>query len=194
MLTSACNEWITRLSRNDRDEAVKELQRLLLRALNKFEMSLEDKEDIVQSSTITILTNLKTFKGRSKFSTWAISIAINLALSERRKKHWSNISLEEAAEMGVSDIQYDKQQSPEFNAQRQWALGLIDSLIYGELTLKQRTALLAEMNGMPLLEIATRMNVSRGAIYKLTFDARKKLIKCLKEKGLKPSDVIASLE
>jgi len=194
MLTRACNEWLSRLVGDDREKAVEELQRLLFKSLSKFDMSIQDKEDVVQSATITILTKIKTFQGRSRFSTWAISIAINVALSELRKKHWSNISLEEAAEMSASEIEDDRQRNPESVAEREWALGVVDSLIQRELTLKQRTALLAEMNGMPLQEIATRMNVTRGAIYKLTFDARKKLIRCLEEKGLTLSDLIASME
>jgi RNA polymerase sigma-70 factor (ECF subfamily) len=194
MLTDKCTEWLARLAGADREVAIADLQRLLRKAVSRFDMTAEDQEDIVQSATISVLTKLKTFEGRSKFTTWAISIAINTALSETRKRQWSSISLEEAAEMGTSEIEDDKQTDPAILAQRQWALGVIDSMIHKELTLKQRTALLAEMNGMPLQEIATRMDTTRGAIYKLTFDARKKLIQCLKKMGLNPSDLIASME
>ena len=194
MLPACDAEWVERLTGNDREPAIKELQRLLSRAMVNFDVGPEDKEDFVQSATITVLTKLKSFKGRSKFSTWAISIVINTALSELRKRHWSNVSLEESTQMDGLKKEDEKGENPELGVQRQWALELVESLIHSELTLKQRTALLAELNGMPLQEIAARMNVSRGAIYKLTFDARKKLILCLKERDLTLNDLISAME
>ena len=194
MLPAPDAEWVERLTGDDRETAIRDLQHLLARAMLNFNVSAEDKEDFVQSATITILTKLTSFKGRSKFSTWAISIAINTALSELRKRHWSNVSLEDLTQMQQPTESADSRSNPELEAQRQWAIELVDSLIHGELTLKQRTALLAELNGMPLQEIAARMSLSRGAIYKLTFDARKKLLHCLNERGLSLNDITSAME
>jgi RNA polymerase sigma-70 factor (ECF subfamily) len=194
MLAAIDADWVERLTGPNKESAIKDLQRLLLRALINFDVCAEDKEDFVQSATITVLTKIGSYKGRSKFSTWAISIVINTALSELRKKHWSNVSLEELTQMqepkenGTDDV------NPEAILHRSWAIELVESLINSELTLKQRTALLAELNGMPLQEIAARMSVSRGAIYKLTFDARKKLLSCLKERGLHLNDLTSLME
>ena len=187
-------EWVERLTGHNREAAIKDLQLLLERAMFSFDVSKEDKEDFVQSATISVLTKIRSYEGRSKFSTWAISIAVNTALSELRKRHWSDISLEDLTQMQDPTESSDGKGNPELEAQRRWALELVDSLIHGELTLKQRTALLAELHGMPLQEIATRMNVSRGAIYKLTFDARKKLLQCLSERGLSLNDLTTATE
>ena len=92
---------------------------------------------------ITILQKINTFQRKSKFSTWAIAIAINTALSELRKRHWKNVSIEDLTTIDIANDIYIKD-DPQLNFQRQWALGLIESLIQNELTLKQRTALLAE--------------------------------------------------
>src|SRR5271155_1731680 len=99
MLPASDAEWVERLTGHDRETAIKDLQLLLARSMLNFDVSAEDKEDFVQSATITILTKLTNFKGRSKFSTWAISIAINTALSELRKRHWSTVSLEDLTQM-----------------------------------------------------------------------------------------------
>ncbi len=194
MFTAPDAEWVDRLTGKDKETAIRDLQLLLRRAMFSFDVSAEDKEDFVQSATITILTKITSFKGRSKFLTWAISIVINTALSELRKRHWSNVSLEELTEMQQTTDIVDSRGNPELEAQRQWTMELVVSLIHSELTLKQRTALLAELNGMPLQEIASRMGVSRGAIYKLTFDARKKLLQCLHERGLSLNDLTSAME
>ena len=46
------------------------------------------------------------------------------------------------------------------------------------LTEKQRNALLAELAGLPTGEIARRYQTTNGAVYKLTYDARKALVPC----------------
>lgn len=192
MLSASDAEWVERLTGQEREAATKELQHLLNRAMFKFDVSAEDKEDFVQSATIAVLTKISSYQGRSKFSTWAISIAINTALSELRKRHWNNVSLEDLTQM--QEPTENSSRNPELEAQRQSTIELVDSLIHGELTLKQRTALIAELNGMPLQEIASRMGVSRGAIYKLTFDARQKLLQCLTAKGYSLDDLTTAME
>ena len=192
MLSVSDTEWVERLTGPEREAATGELQLLLSRAMFKFDVSAEDKEDFVQSATIIVLTKISSYQGRSKFSTWAISIAINTALSELRKRHWNNVSLEDLTQM--QEPTENSSRNPELEAQRQSTIELVDSLIHGELTLKQRTALIAELNGMPLQEIASRMGVSRGAIYKLTFDARQKLLQCLTAKGYSLDDLTTAME
>jgi len=46
----------------------------------------EDAEDAVQDGLYKAYTNLRSFQGRSSFSTWLTRIVINLALMTRRKK------------------------------------------------------------------------------------------------------------
>lgn len=192
MSTMTNTAWIERLSGDNREEAIKDLHAILRRALVRFAVSTEDKEDFVQSAIVSILGKLSTFRGRSKFTTWAIAIVVNTALSEIRKKRWSNVSLEDLC--GGADLAEPAAKTPDVIYQRRWALELIDSLIQSELSLKQRTALLAELNGMPLPEIAVRMNTTRGAIYKLTYDARKKLIQCLENRDLSLAEIVSAME
>ena len=185
--------WPARLTGNKQDKALGELRTVLKKGLTNFDMSIDDKDDVIQIALIKILDKLNSFQGKSSFTSWAIAIAVNTALSELRKRHWKNVSLEEAANMGYETVETSSgDNGPAAVMHRKWALKFLETIIDEDLTVKQRTALLAEINGMPLQEIATRMNVNRGAIYKLTFDARKKVIKSLAKKGLKPQDLMTS--
>jgi len=44
-----------------------------------------------------------------------------------------------------------------------------------QLSERQRVAILAELRGVPTVEIAERLGSNQNALYKLTHDARKKL-------------------
>lgn len=63
-----------------------------------------------------------------------------------------------------------------------------------ELTERQRAALLAAMNGMPLEAIADRMATNRNALYKLLYDARKRLKRRMAAENLSPQDVLSAFE
>jgi len=68
----------------------------------------------------------------------------------------------------------------------------MQEVIDTRLTEKQRTALLAEMRGMPQEEIARHLGSNRNAVYKLTHDARKKLKRALEAAGYGADDVHAA--
>jgi RNA polymerase sigma-70 factor (ECF subfamily) len=60
----------------------------------------EDAEDAVQNSLCNAFLNLRSFKGRSSFSTWLTRIAINSALMIRRRRAAHvEASLDEMAEI-----------------------------------------------------------------------------------------------
>jgi RNA polymerase sigma-70 factor (ECF subfamily) len=186
-------DWVARISGPDQKAAINELSRLLKNSLGNFNLSYEDKEDIVQESLAKILAKIGTFERKSTFLSWAVAVCVNEALSRVRKIHWKNVSLEEAAQLGVEiESTAARTGRPDLQSERSWALNLVEKIILEELTEKQRVALLAEINGMPLQEIASRMNISRGAIYKLTFDARKRLLKKLAQHGLSAEDLLKS--
>ena len=71
-------------------------------------------------------------------------------------------------------------------------LRTLEVSIQNDLTKRQRTALLAELKGVPQDEIARNLGSNRNAIYKLTHDARKKLNQRLEAAGFTAEDVVAS--
>ena len=66
-------------------------------------------------------------------------------------------------------------------------------VIKDQLTDRQRTALLAELKGMPQDEIARHLGSNRNAVYKLTHDARKKLKHGLEAAGYTAEDIVAAI-
>src|SRR5262249_17275367 len=151
-------------------------------------------EDVVQDSLLRILERLPQFEGRSRFLTWAMSIAIHLALSELRRQRWKDVSLDEviagADHPPVRAI--DEDPGPHALWERGAIIDAMHEVIRNDLTGKQRAALLAELRGMPQDEIARHLGSNRNAVYKLTHDARKRLKRGLETAGFTAEDIRAA--
>ena len=89
----------------------------------------------------------------------------------------------------VPERTIDTTAAPDEQMERQSVLETMRDLIESNLTDKQRTALLAELRGMPQDEIARHLGSNRNAVYKLTHDARKKLRQGLEAAGYTAEDV-----
>ena len=151
-------------------------------------------EDVVQDSVMRILERIDQFEGRSQFLTWATSIAIHVAMGELRRTRWKDVSLDDVFSETdfIPDRTIDRDASPDAQLDRQSLLAAMQRVIEEDLTEKQKTALLAELKGMPQDEIARHLGSNRNAIYKLTHDARKKLKKGLEAAGYTAKDVVAT--
>jgi RNA polymerase sigma factor (sigma-70 family) len=179
-------------------EAISELRSLLLRGLSK---SLNHRygqpffaEDIVQEALLKILESLDRFEGRSKFKTWAMTIATRVGISALRRKHHDSLSLEGSSEDGIHPIDVaapsdDREQDEGL----QTVLHILQRLIESELTDKQRIALRASLAGDSTDGIALLMGTNRNAVYKLIHDARMKLKDGFTRTGITSEDVAAIL-
>lgn len=201
-------EWIDQLGAPgpQRDAALDDLRVILSNGLRRGLVSQVDPsapefdtlvDDFVQEALLKILDNLDSFAGRSLFTTWANKIALNIGLTELRRKRWRDTSLNQLTE--TEDGEYtpsfvaDSSPEPEEVAERRELLSYVARLINEELTAKQRTALTAVLiRGMPLDEVAHMLNSNQNAIYKLLFDARRRLKQRIADDGLSPEDIIAS--
>lgn len=195
MVQRTNEEWLTALRDPIEDEALIELRVILLRGLRgSLAGRVKDDlnqltEDFAQDALLKILKNLETFRGESKFTTWAQKIAIHVAFTELRRRRWKDISLQDIIETPEGDeytpkILTDPSISPEEETTQHDILDIVFNLIDTELTERQRTAMLAVVQGgMPLEEVAQRMGTNRNALYKLLHDARKRLQVKLEEKA-----------
>ena len=184
---------------DQRDSALSELRVILVRNLRKALSSYaraDDPllEDAVQDSLLRILERLDQFEGRSRFVTWATTIAIRVAVSELRRFRWRDISLDEVVDDAspLSWFATDNDLGPDIQIERNTILDKMQDVLDTQLTEKQRTALLAEMKGMPQEEIARHLGSNRNAVYKLTHDARKKLKRGLEAAGYSADDIHAA--
>lgn len=174
--------WVENLkSESHQEEAIGKLREVLLRGLKgAFVRRGQDEafcEDMCQESLIRIMKNIDSFEGRSKFTTWAISIAIRVGISELRRRHHKDVSLE--AITAGNDMKIElaiAEDDASGNSMDQIAiLQLLSDLIENQLTDKQRTVVRALLGGMPVEEIARRTDSNRNAVYKLFHDAKQRL-------------------
>jgi RNA polymerase sigma-70 factor, ECF subfamily len=184
-------EWVKLLRQNgpETDAAYSELHAFLVRGLQRAlqgrAAALHLVEDFAQDSMLHIRRNLSQFRGESRFTTWAMAIAIRVAFNEMRRSRWRDVSLDEL--MGadrlpnlITDASVD---GPERTLARNEVLDILDAALR-ELTLKQRQVLMAELRGVPQEELAIRMGMTRNALYKLGHDGRKRLKQKLLASGL----------
>ena len=196
--------WIQVLSEDGsaRDEALEDLRRYLLKslaaALKSWKRKIPGKydaliEDAVQDALVKILNSLASFRGESRFTTWAAKIAVRTALTELRRKKWRDISLETVTE-NVNGMLMDKRSyaDPEHGALRKELMDTMTAMMADRLTEKQRIAMKAVVfGGMPLEEAARRMDTNRNALYKLLHDARSKMKSALSDAGMTPADFLS---
>ena len=90
----------------------------------------------------------------------------------------------------AGQIMADPQAGPERAAEQASVAALVSRMLAEELTERQRQALTAVMQGMPLEEVARRLGTERNALYKLLHDARLRLKGRLEREGLSPGAVL----
>jgi RNA polymerase sigma-70 factor, ECF subfamily len=177
-------------------EALTDLRGLLLRGLATSFQARGDTdqafvEEVVQQALMHILDHLEQFQGRSRFTTWAMAITVRLAMSALRRTRWQDVSLESMTASIEGAPAWDRADttSPVQHAEQHAMVETLSRLIDEALTEKQWMALTAELGGMPVEEIARRMDSNVNAVYKLLHDARQRLKHGLETAGYTAEDV-----
>lgn len=188
--------WVAELTANE-PTAISDLRAIMVRNLRKSlahrsGIDQEFVEDAAQESLIRILDKLNQFSGRSRFVTWATSIAIHQAMNKLRRSRWKDVSLDSIVADATFEVAttVDHSLSNDFQTERQAILAAMQNVIETGLTEKQRTALLAELKGMSQAAIAEQLGTNRNTIYKLTHDARKRLRQGLESLGFTVENVL----
>jgi RNA polymerase sigma-70 factor (ECF subfamily) len=205
MATRTNAEWLSDLKGPNQDQAIEDLRKVLKRGLiyalaSRIDTDLESQvEDFVQDAILRILDKMDTFRGESQFTTWAQKVAVRVAFTELRRQRWKDISLEDLIPEDSGDftplVLSDPSPDPEKRATQALLSEMIETMLNEDLTDRQRTAMLAILQGgMPIEEVARRMDTNRNALYKLLHDARKQMRNRLLEKGLTPDEVIEAFE
>ena len=206
-------QWLADLGDDaTRAAALADLRDYLLRAvylyLDRHRTDLADldrrelrqlAEDFAQEALLQIVARLDTFRAESKFTTWAYRFVINVAAAELRLHRWRTLSLEALADEGeirrsilLADMEAP---DPETCAARNRILDVIWEIIEGELTERQRIALVSiHFRGVPTTVVAERLGMTPNAVYKLVHDARQKLKQGLIRHHYSEADVIAIFE
>jgi RNA polymerase sigma-70 factor (ECF subfamily) len=131
---------------------------------------------------LAVLSRLDTFRGASRFSTWAYKFAVYETSVKLRRRAWQHreVPLEPQSWALVPDPAALPQQHVEEAEVRAAINGGIAAL-----TPHQRSVLVAlAINDVPIDVLAERLGTTRGALYKTLHDARRKLRTHLAERGL----------
>ena len=155
-------------------------------------------EDCAQEALAAILPRLGDFRGESRFTTWAYSFAVNMALVAARRERWAPVSLDRVLRDTASpaaSLEDEHTPDPERRAVQADVLSAIRDGIEHHLTPRQRGALRALVfEEIPLDELVRHWGSNRNAVYKLVHDARRKLKAYLVSRGFDVEAILAVFE
>lgn len=206
-------EWLQDLGSGGfrQEDGLKELRDRILRAMRAYlagnhvagsslasEEARQLAEDCAQEALLMIREKLGTFRGESRFITWATTVAIRILLGELRGRRWKEVSLEQSRigeDLPAWPIEDSKSRDPERALQQDEMWTMLKGIIEKELTSRQRFVLIASVfQGMPLDLVADQLGTNRDNVYKLIHDARKKLKKSLIEHGITLGEILQIFE
>jgi len=183
-----------------RDTAILRLHRMLLGAA-KAELYRRGNSDITgpevddlahqaaADSLVAVLAKLYSFRGESRFTTWAYRFVI-LEVSTQLGRHFWRTPRRtlEADEWEQLPSRFGL--DPQDRAEWRELVSALRSAVDTELTPRQRYVFSAiVLRGIPLDALVVRLDSNRNAIYKTMFDARRKLRRVLAANGHMDSDL-----
>ena len=196
-------EWLAslRAAGPEREAAIGRLHGLLLRAA-RFEsarrrvtlvgIGAQELDDLAvqaaDDALMAVLARLDTFRGASRFTTWAYKFAIYETSVKLRRRAWRDREVQLEPESW--DVLPDAGTGPHHEVEHAELLAGVREGIAAALTQHQRNVLVAlALNGVPIDVLADRLGTTRGALYKTLHDARRKLRAHLADRGLGPAPI-----
>ena len=132
---------------------------------------------------VAVLGKLAEFRGESRFTTWAYRFVILEVSNKLGRHYWRNPPVTLDAE------QWERLpdrfgMDPDRHAESAGMLAEVRRVVDEELTPHQRRIFVAiVVDGIPLDALAAELGLVRNAIYKVIFDARRKIRRALVAKG-----------
>jgi RNA polymerase sigma-70 factor (ECF subfamily) len=182
-----------------RDQAISQLRSILLRGLSKSLNKRYGKpfnaEDIVQEALMKVLNSLDKYEGRSKFTTWVMTVATRIGISALRRKYHQDVSMEPFGTSDGYSMEVSITDEPTLSnlESRTKIFNVLQNLIDTELTDKQRLVTRAFLSNFATDEIAEQLQMTRNAVYKLIHDARQKLKDGFERAGLTSKQIFEEL-
>ena len=182
--------WVEDLAGHsaEREQAIRRLHDLLLRAA-RAELSrraprtgiagkeLDDlAHQAADDAVVSILRRLPEFRGDSRFTTWAYKFAI-LEVSAKLGRHFWTANATIALDSGQWErLPARLGRSPESGAEAADLLAAVRTAVETSLTDRQREVFGAlVLTGIPLDALVRKLDTDRNTIYKVMFDARRKI-------------------
>ena len=119
---------------------------------------------------VAVLRKLDTFRGQSRFTTWAYKFALLEAGVKARRRAWQD------REVPLEDSSCSRRRPPSRPSRTPRCCVAVRDAMRTVLTDHQRQVFIAlALNGVPIDVLAERLGSTRGALYKTLHDARRKL-------------------
>ncbi len=190
-------QWVRALSGTGlvHDQAVARLHAMLVRACHRelhrrrgqLDITGPEVEDLAYQAaadaTMAVTAKISTFRGESRFTTWAYKFAIFEVGTKVGRHFWQKRTTPLDAEdwdrlpdrLGID---------PAGQVEHQELLAAVRAAVDTELSTRQRTVFVAlVIEGIPLDALVQRTGSNRNALYKSMFDARGKIRRSLVTNG-----------
>ncbi len=143
----------------------------LYRAVRAILKSDAEVEDVMQEAYVAAYQHLDQFAGKAKFSTWAVRIGVNEALTKLRK---TNRAAKFGDELEEEELASDDQ-TPEQHASARHALEQLEAAIEALPDAYRVVLVLREIDGFSTEETASTLGLSEEAVKVRLHRARARL-------------------
>jgi RNA polymerase sigma-70 factor, ECF subfamily len=197
LLDAESAEWLRSLEPDGphREAALARLHALLLRAARaeagrravRTGIGGPELDDLAHQAAddalLAILRRLDSFRGDSRFTTWAYKFAVLEVASKLGRHFWTRPTASLEPELW-DQLPARLGPTPESSAEAGELVSAVRGAVDATLTDRQRSIFVAlVVDGIPLDALAVRMQTDRNAIYKVMFDARRKIRAALVTNG-----------
>ncbi len=140
-------------------------------------------QQAADDAMVAILAKLDDFRGESKFTTWAYRFVILEVSSKLGRHYWRHPPV--ALDAGQWELLPDRFGiDPARHAEAAAVFAEVRRVVDEELTAHQRRVFVAiVVDGIPLDALAAELGLRRNALYKVIFDARRKIRRALVANG-----------
>lgn len=170
-----------------RETAFRELYPLLLRVAKSetsrraplLEFNGPELEDIAHQAAgdalMSLSVRLDRFRGEARFTTWASKFVIFNVATKMNRHFWHRHEVPyDQADWSETASGFDL--GPDDEAEVREFVAAVSSAVQENLSERQRIVFVATvLNGMPMDVLADELGSTHNALYKVLFDARKKL-------------------
>ena len=182
-------DWVRALggAGAEHDQAVTDLHTMLVRVARtevhrrsgRLQVSGLELDDLAHQSAadalIAVVGKLDTFRGESRFTTWAYKLVMLEVSSEVGRHFWRHPSVpmdKESWDLLPDRLGLDPAREAEWHE----LVAALHRAVDDELTHRQREVFVAVvLNGVPLDALVIELGSNRNALYKMLFDARRKI-------------------
>lgn len=176
------------LARQSQEAAVRELVRRMNPRLFRIARGImptdAEAEEVVQDAYLTAFTQLDSFRGEARFSTWISRITVNAALMRLRRHHpeKGQPTVTDPLASSAEVLSFPGGETAEASIARQQIRGILEQAVSALPTELRLPFLLHEVEGQPVLSIARDLGLNPITVRTRLFRARRRLRSMLQDR------------